>query len=92
MIFKTLNFEEKTRLIVAMFVARINLRDDSAAEGVILAVSPSSILLTAGLIDLALLVAMLLWQPSLDTLPVLFVIVGFWGLAEAILFTQLISE
>ena len=73
-------------------MTRISLRDDSAVGGVILGVSPSSLLLTAGLIDLALLVAMLLWQPSLDTLPVLFVIVGFWGLAEAILFTQLISE
>ena len=73
-------------------MARIDLKDDSAAGGVILGVSHSSILLTAGLIDLALLVAMLLWQPSLDMLPVLFVIVGFWGLAEAILFTQLISE
>ncbi len=45
-----------------------------------------------GVIDSTLLVVMLLWKPSRETLPVLFVVVGFWGMAEAIMFTQLISE
>ncbi len=45
-----------------------------------------------GLVDLSLLVLMLLWKPSMETLPVLFVIVALWGMAEAIMFTQLVSE
>lgn len=47
---------------------------------------------TAGLLHMSLMVVMLTWQPSPDTLYVTFIITGLWGIADGVWFTQIISK
>lgn len=49
------------------------------------------LLLSALFLQLVLLVVMLLWHPTADSLPVFFAVAAGWGAADGVLTTQLVS-
>ena len=48
--------------------------------------------LAAAGIQMTMLIVMLTGQPSPETVVILFVVAAFWGFADGLLITQLISE
>ena len=47
-----------------------------------------ALMLGGALINMALIITLLVWKPSTDSLPVFFVAAGAWGFADAIWQTQ----
>ena len=50
------------------------------------------LMFAAMLVQLAMLITMLMWQPNKGTIVVFFVVAGLWGAADGVFVTQVISK